>query len=180
MWLCLAHKVDHCSYDSLEFRQSYFSSVHFCSLFAAVLRPLFAMNFNSSTNALDARHIQSGQGTAVHYWCYATRYLPCTSDAGSCEYLDSVYGNHEKSMIYTFIMWAVIGMVLLVAVFSRLLRPSKRSDSSQQSFWYRSVRSASATIRRYLTPECSRVFKYTTRLQVVIFAILCAYLIAFS
>jgi hypothetical protein len=145
-----------------------------------VLRPFFAMTFNSSTNALDARHIQDGQGTAVHYWGYATRYLPCTSDAGSCEYLDSVYGNHEKSMIYTFIMWAVIGIVLLVAVFSRMLRPSKRSDGPQHSFCYRSVRSASAIIRRYMTPECSKVFKHTTRLQVTILAILCAYLIAFS
>ena len=48
------------------------------------------MTFNSSTNALNARHIQDGKGTAVHYWGFATRYLPCDSDAGTCEYLDSI------------------------------------------------------------------------------------------
>jgi hypothetical protein len=57
------------------------------------------MTFNSSVHALAARHIQDGTGTAIHYWGFATRYLPCTSDPGTCEYLDAVYGNHEKSMI---------------------------------------------------------------------------------
>lgn len=145
-----------------------------------MLRPFFTMIFNSSTDALAARHIQDGKGTAVHYWGYATRYLPCTSDAGSCEYLDTVYGDHEKSMIYTFIMWAVFGVILLAEVFSRLLRPSKRDSGSRQSFWYRFVRSASAAIRRYLVPECTKVFKYTTKLQILVLATLCAYLIVFS
>ena len=140
------------------------------------------MTFNSSDNALAARaHIQNGEGTAVHYWGYATRYLPCTNDAGSCEYLDSVYGDHEKSMIYTFIMWAVFGVTLLVTVLSRLFWPSKRNgDGSRQSLCYRSMRFASTTIRRYLMPECSKVFRYTTRLQVLILVVLCAYLIVFS
>lgn len=139
------------------------------------------MNFTSSNDTLVARaHIQDEKGTAIHYWGYATRYLPCTNDAGSCEYLDSVYGDHEKSMIYTFIMWAVFGVILLSLVFIRLLRPSKKKDSPRQGFWYRCVRSVSATVRRYLSPECSNVFKHTTRLQVLVLAILCTYLLAFS
>lgn len=139
------------------------------------------MPFYSSALVLAARHIQDGTGTAIHYWGYATRYLPCTSDPGSCEYLDSVYGNHEKSMIYTFVMWAILGIILVAMVFARLLRPNKRhGDDARQSFYYRLNRSVSAFIRRYFTPECLRMFKYTTRLQVLIFAILCAYLIVFS
>jgi hypothetical protein len=151
------------------------------SLLAAVLRPFLTMTFNSSVHALAARHIQDGTGTAIHYWGFATRYLPCTSDPGTCEYLDAVYGNHEKSMIYTFVMWAVFGIILLAMVFARLLRPNKRhGDDARQSFYYRLVRSVSAAIRRYLAPECLRVFKHTTRLQVLILAILCTYLVAFS
>jgi hypothetical protein len=139
------------------------------------------MTFNSSAHALAARHIQDGAGTAVHYWGYATRYLPCTNDPGSCEYLDSVYGNHEKSMIYTFVMWAIFGTMLLAMVFARLLRPNKRyGGGARQSFYYRLVRSVSAIVRRYLAPEYLRVFKYTTRLQVLVLAILCTYLVVFS
>ncbi|KZM25743.1 uncharacterized protein EKO05_0006075 [Ascochyta rabiei] len=138
------------------------------------------MIFNSSDHALAARaHIQSGDGTAVHYWGYATRYLPCTNDAGSCEYLDSVYGDHEKSMIYTFIMWAVIGTTLLAIAFSRLLQPKKR-NGARQGFCYRCTRLVTVTVRRYLVPEYSRVFRHTTRLQVLVLVILCAYLVTFS
>lgn len=179
MWF--THKTRYCNRDVLDLLTTHFLFLFIFVPFAAVLRPLFTMTINSSNNALAARaHIQDGKGTAVHYWGYATRYLPCTNDAGSCEYLDSVYGDHEKSMIYTFIMWAVFGIILLAVVFLRLLRPSKKHNSPRQGFWYRSTRYVSTTTRRYLIPECSNVFKYTTRLQVLILAILCAYLLVFS
>lgn len=119
--------------------------------------------------------------TALDYWGYAVRNFPCTNDAGSCEYLDSVYGDHYKSMIYTFIMWAVFGVILLATVLSRLLQPSKKNgDGARKRFCYRLVRFAATAIRRYLVPECTEVFKHTTRLQVLILAVLCAYLIVFS
>lgn len=157
------------------------SPVRFFLCFALVLRPLLTMIFNSTEHALAARHIQDGSGTAIHYWGYATRYLPCTNDVGSCEYLESIYGDHEKSMIYTFIMWAVFGIMLLATAFLRLLRPSKKNGGSTElGFRYRLVRSMSAVIRQHLAPEFSKMFKYTTRLQVLILAILCAYLIVFS
>ncbi|KAJ4400510.1 hypothetical protein N0V91_008662 [Didymella pomorum] len=66
-------------------------------------------------------------------------------------------------------------------VFARLLRPNKRyGGGARQSFYYRLVRSVSAIVRRYLAPEYLRVFKYTTRLQVLVLAILCTYLVVFS
>jgi hypothetical protein len=84
-------------------------------------------------------------------------------------------------MIYTFIMWAIFGVILLATILSRLLQPhNKNGDGTRQGFCYRLVRFAATAIRRYLVPECTEVFKHTTRLQVLILAVLCAYLTAFS
>jgi hypothetical protein len=44
---------------------------------------------------LETRHIQEldANSTIKHYWGYADRILPCTKDAGTCAYLDSLrYG----------------------------------------------------------------------------------------
>jgi len=139
------------------------------------------MLFNSTDSALAARHIQNDADVTytIDYWGYAVRNFPCTNDAGSCEYLDSVYGNHQTSMIFTFIFWAVLGAILLAILVSRLVRP-RRKDGARQSLLYRLVRLTSSTIRRHLMPECSKVFRYTTRLQVLILALLCVYLTVFS
>lgn len=139
------------------------------------------MPFNSTDNALAARHIQNDADVeyTIDYWGYAVRNFPCTNDPGSCEYLDSVYGNHQTSMIFTFIFWAVLGAILLAILISRLVR-LRRKDGARQSLLYRLVRLTSSTVRRHLMPECSKVFRYTTRLQVLILALLCVYLTAFS
>ncbi|EUC36454.1 hypothetical protein COCCADRAFT_23736 [Bipolaris zeicola 26-R-13] len=139
------------------------------------------MFFNSTTNLLAARHIQSDDNVqyTIDYWGYAVRKMPCTNDKGTCEYLDSVYGDHETSMIFTFVMWAVIGLILLLFVVFRLAHPQKQ-NGPRQSFVYRLTRLASSAVRKYLLPECSKVFRYTTRLQVLILALFCAYLTVFS
>ena len=139
------------------------------------------MLFNFTDNALAARHIQNDADVeyTIDYWGYAVRNFPCTNDAGSCEYLDSVYGNHQTSMIFTFIFWAVLGAILLAILVSRLFRP-RRKDGARQGLLYRLVRLTSSTVRRHLMPECSKVFRYTTRLQVLILALLCVYLTVFS
>ena len=129
-------------------------------------------------------HIQGSEGVlyTIDYWGYAVRNMPCTNDAGSCEYLDAVYGNHQTGVIFTFIMWAVLGTVLLVLTFARLLRPSKNHQrGAQQSFMYRLSRFVSSTYRRYLLPESlPSIFGYSTRLQLLVLAILCAYLAVFT
>ena len=139
------------------------------------------MLFNSTDNPLAARHIQTGENVlyTIDYWGYAIRDMPCTNDKGTCEYLDAVYAAHETSMIFTFIMWDGHGALLLVIILSRLARP-KKLDGARQGFVYRLTRLASSAVRRYLVPECSKVFRYTTRLQVLILALFCVYLTAFS
>nr|POF17529.1 ferric/cupric reductase transmembrane component 2 [Quercus suber] len=67
--------------------------------------------------SLQLRHIQDhneANTTLRHYWGYPDRVLPCTKDVGTCEYLDSVYTMHQTSMLYTFILWALLlGVPLL-------------------------------------------------------------------
>ncbi|USP75494.1 ferric-chelate reductase [Curvularia clavata] len=139
------------------------------------------MSFNSHSHPLAARHIQSDDDVlyTIDYWGYAVRKMPCTNDKGTCEYLDSVYAAHETSMVFTFIMWAVLGVILLLTILFRLARPQKQ-EGTRQSFIYRLTRRASAVVRRCLMPECSKIFRYTTRLQVLVLALFCAYLTAFS
>lgn len=49
--------------------------------------------------AIEARHIQMADNTSTMepHWGYVARVLPCTNDAGSCEYLDAVYVSNFAS-----------------------------------------------------------------------------------
>jgi ferric-chelate reductase len=140
------------------------------------------------------RHIQNESEAAalIEHWGYPSRSFPCTNDAGSCEYLDGVYWMHDVSMLYTFIMWAVIGGLVVIWLISRALSPKRRKNVSQngsenqigntpQRSIYRGWRAISASLRRRLLPEFRvRYFGHVTRLQVVILIVLLAYLLVFS
>jgi ferric-chelate reductase len=156
---------------------------------AAVL--LFIM----ATRSIFARqHIQdhAAATNVVYHWGYASRVVPCANDAGSCAYLDAVYWMHDVSMLYTFIMWAVIGGLLGIFVFLRIIKPSSCQqpslvDGSEQqsayaeSSFYRAWRGILAFFRRRLLPEgFTKIFGRVTRLQVLILAIICGYLTIFT
>ncbi|KAF2737245.1 hypothetical protein EJ04DRAFT_431288 [Polyplosphaeria fusca] len=89
-------------------------------------------------------------------------------------------------MLYTFILWAVIGGILLIVVLNRVFRPKRANTShgnelEKQSLLYRAWRSTASVIRRYTLQEgLPRLFPNTTRLQILILATLCIYLIIFS
>lgn len=139
-------------------------------------------------------------GTIVDYWGYAARVLPCANDPGTCEYFEAVYGGHERGMLYTGILWATIGGILLIwavgrHVWSRprasgvlkgtvdvsALERSGAADASAASAWSRLTRAAAATRRTSFLPETMRmVFGRTTRLQVLILAILIGYVTLWS
>lgn len=139
-------------------------------------------------------HIQnfSEAASLQPHWGYAYRVVPCTNDAGSCEYLDSVYWSHDVSMLYSFILWAVIGGILLVWGLGRWSTPSRRSTATTdrddgepsvtpQNRLYRLSRLAKVTVRRCLLPEsAAAIFGRTTRLQVLLLAILIGYLLVFT
>ncbi|KAI9642830.1 hypothetical protein NHQ30_008563 [Ciborinia camelliae] len=143
---------------------------------------------------IEARHIQMADSSSIMepHWGYVDRVLPCTNDAGSCEYLDAVYHSHDLSMLYTFILWAVIGSLIVILAAFRLMKPSgktitKARDSEIQSsagispWYYRAWRGTTATFRRYLLPEiCVKFFGNVTRLQILILAILLGYLLIFT
>ncbi|PBP18615.1 ferric-chelate reductase [Diplocarpon rosae] len=131
----------------------------------------------------------------VPHWGYAKRTLPCTNDAGTCEYLDAIYWMHDVSMLYTFIMWAVIGGILAIFMLGRFVLPRptgsrKRGElekqqqmrgSSTSSAYYRATRGFQAAVRRCLLPErWVKVFGNVTSLQVLILVIILVYLLIFS
>ncbi|KAI4864564.1 ferric reductase NAD binding domain-containing protein [Hypoxylon rubiginosum] len=144
---------------------------------------------------LAARHIQnfSEASSLEKHWGYVDRAVPCTNDAGSCAYLDQVYGSHDLSMLYSGILWAIIGGVLLLWTIGRRVFPTPRADEvpsgtvdaervaktiSRRS---RVRMTAESLIRRYLLPDSARfIFGRTTRLQVLILTVLAAYLFIFS
>jgi hypothetical protein len=146
---------------------------------------------------LQPRHIQNDSDAQYleHHWGYVDRALPCTNDEGTCEYLDAIYWMFDTSMLYTFIMWAVIGGLLLIMLGMRFAAPSSRparDSSSDQvvaerqrprmgSSYYRAWRASAGALRKYLLPESLKgLFGNVTRLQLVAFAGLSIYLIIFS
>lgn len=132
---------------------------------------------------LVTRHIQDhGQAntTTKKYWGYAERILPCTNDAGSCEYLDAVYGMHETSMLYTFILW---GVLLGLAVIWAALRIRQMSAETQgRGGLFDEVYGRLGALKRHLLPDAPMVWLFgrVSRLQVVVLAVLLAYLTIFS
>ncbi|KAI1080785.1 ferric reductase like transmembrane component-domain-containing protein [Whalleya microplaca] len=146
-------------------------------------------------NHLIARHIQnmSEADSLEPHWGYVDRSIPCTNDAGSCAYLDQVYGSHDLGMLYSGILWATIGGILFLWAIGRRLWPSPHADEvvhglidSEKSSAITSRRSrlrrtAAAHIRYYLLPDSVRsIFGRTTRLQVLILAVLSGYLLIWS
>ena len=122
---------------------------------------------------IEVRHIQnfSEGGNVTHHWGYADRMVPCTNDAGSCAYLDEVYGAHDQSMLYMGIFWGAIIAILFVWALLRRTAPSTLSLT------------ASALSSKYLLPEFKAgrwLFGHTTRLQVLVLALIASYLFIFT
>ncbi|KAB2580996.1 FAD-binding 8 [Lasiodiplodia theobromae] len=147
---------------------------------------------------MERRHIQdeSSAQALEHHWGYADRVVPCTNDAGTCEYLDAVYWMMDMSMLYTFILWAVIGGLLALWVFLRFAKPSRKlfhrvfqgkedleapASRDLQSSVYRAYRTTVVALRRWLLPETLRsIFGNISRLQVLILACILVYLLIFT
>ncbi|KAL2266664.1 hypothetical protein VTJ83DRAFT_6016 [Remersonia thermophila] len=155
------------------------------------------------------RHIQnfSAADQLEPHWGYADRVVPCVNDPGSCEYLDEVYGAHDRGMIYTGIFWLTIGGLLLVWAVGRRLIPHedplvarlrlRRAEKQpattepaaeagapppRASAPRRLLQASASTLRRHLLPTTPLrvVFGRTTRLQVLILAVLAGYLAVWS
>lgn len=128
------------------------------------------------------------------HWGYADRILPCTNDAGSCEYLDVIYHSHDLSMLYTGIFWASILAILLLWGVGRRIFPSRPpvevllSPAKLEAYQGRQsggvgrlTRTLSSLRRRFFLPDFSpRLLGHVTRLQVTVLLILSAYLLVLS
>ncbi|RHZ57288.1 ferric reductase family protein [Aspergillus thermomutatus] len=138
-------------------------------------------------HSMDIPH--SGPGVEQH-WGYYNRQLPCTSDKGKCDYLDTVYHSHDLSVLYSAILWGVILGVLLLCALRRLIRvPRTPNTCSQdgetgksrpQSFFYRIQQFLKSVYHRHLLREwLPGVFGYTG-FNILLLLILTAYLTIFS
>ena len=130
------------------------------------------------------RHIQDhneANTTSKPYWGYASRVLPCTSDQGTCEYLDAVYWMHTVSMTYTFIFWGVLLGILVAWVTIRGWRMGGPTQSVGSSF-DKLCDAMSRARRRWLLSDAPMawLFGRVSRLQVVVLACLLGYLLVFS
>lgn len=119
------------------------------------------------------------------HWGYADRAVPCTNDAGSCAYLDDVYESHDRGMLYSGILWCVIGAILLLWVvlnqFSAPTISPAWSAPEPRGRLGRARRAVISFTRKYLLPDAARlIFGRTTRLQVLTLALLAGYLLIFS
>lgn len=151
------------------------------------------------SNDLDVRaHIQNfsdaNASNIQPHWGYADRILPCTNDAGSCEYLDVVYHSHDLSMLYTGIFWAsILGVLLLWGVARRMCpaRPSVEqtlsasnieAQENSRSGGVAKLMRAFASLRRgwFLQDFSIHLLGHVTRLQVTILLILSSYLLVLS
>ncbi|RWA14892.1 hypothetical protein EKO27_g148 [Xylaria grammica] len=139
---------------------------------------------------LASRHIQdySEADSLEPHWGYYSRAIPCTNDVGSCEYLDQVYFSHDLSMLYSGIIWStILGIVFLWTIGRKVWAPSRAdglipgSISTGKSSVTRLTRSFSAYVRSSLLPDAARpIFGRTTRLQVLILAVLSGYLVVWT
>ncbi|KAI1419126.1 ferric reductase like transmembrane component-domain-containing protein [Xylaria sp. FL1777] len=144
----------------------------------------------SQGRLLASRHIQnySEADSLEPHWGYYSRVVPCTNDAGSCEYLDQVYYSHDLSILYSGILWSIIlGIVFLWTIGRKLWAPSRADDlvsgsiSSRKSSVARFSRASSAYVRGLLLRDPARpIFGRTTGLQVLILAVLAGYLLIVS
>ncbi|KAJ6442306.1 hypothetical protein O9K51_05862 [Purpureocillium lavendulum] len=137
---------------------------------------------------LSRRHIQdhnAGDETQPH-WGYPDRIVPCKNDPGSCTYLDVVYAAHDVGMLYMGVLWATLGGILLVWFLARRIsqpavHPAPAPPKQTPSAPGKVRRTVAAYTRRYLLPDANHfVFGRTTRLQVLILALLSGYLLLWS
>jgi hypothetical protein len=104
----------------------YFASTNFLISFR------FVHSLVSMSNYIPPQHIQDHDtATSVEpHWDYPDRIVPCANDQGTCEYLDAVYHMHDLSMLYTFILWAVIGGLLSIWIVACVFRPRQGSKEN--------------------------------------------------
>ncbi|KAL1887257.1 hypothetical protein Cpir12675_006630 [Ceratocystis pirilliformis] len=123
------------------------------------------------------------------HWGYADRVIPCVNDAGSCEYLDLVYGSHDRGMVYTGVFWLTVAFVLMCFAINRYISLSRAlpldSPAEAQlpmSGFLRVKTAVQSYLRRYLLPNnpLRFVFGYVTRYQVAVFGLFLVYMTIWS
>ncbi|KAH9429626.1 hypothetical protein MCOR02_009363 [Pyricularia oryzae] len=132
----------------------------------------------------------SSNSTQQWYYGYAPRTLPCASDGPTCAYFEALWSSNDRGILYSGILWIPAGVAVLAAavlrraLLSRHTRPFPTAPEGESLIGIKRpsrLRAAAASARRYLLPDSIHfLFGRTTRLQVLVLAILMAYLTIFS
>jgi predicted ferric reductase len=136
--------------------------------------------------------IMSGVTAVKTHFGYSDQTFPCTSTLEDCLYLDLVYRSHDDSMLYSGIMWAAIGGILLSWAIGRHFTRSQPSGvqlpqevregaPKSRGAIERLQRAIASYARCCLLPDAARpIFGRATRTQILTLTILTGYLIVFS
>ncbi|TLD04988.1 uncharacterized protein PgNI_09242 [Pyricularia grisea] len=132
----------------------------------------------------------SSNSTQQWYYGYAPRTLPCAADEPTCAYYEALWSSNDRGILYSGILWILVGVALLVtavlrrALLSRQTRPSTTASEGESLIGVKRpsrLRAVAASARRYLLPDSIHFFfGRTTRLQILVLAILMTYLTIFS
>ncbi|KAK0718962.1 putative FAD binding protein [Apiosordaria backusii] len=137
-------------------------------------------SLTTPNSILRRQHIQnfSEASELEPHWGYAYRVVPCTNDPGSCAYLDVVYESHDLGMLYTGIFWATVLGILLLWGIGRRPPPNDPPTKFPLPLLPR---------HHLLHPPpppphrpLKSIFGHTTRLQLLILAVLTSYLTIWS
>lgn len=129
----------------------------------------------------------------IPHWGYSDRVVPCINGPGICAYLDAVYDSHDLSMIYTFILWGIIGAISIIWVVIRVCKRFKKKplpyitelegqkNQTVSIPYSRVIRTTLVYLRRRLLPKFpGSFFGQISRVQVLILALLSSYLLLCS
>lgn len=145
----------------------------------------------SATSHLERRQgYQSSnlsEGGLIDYWGFAVRVWPCTNDEGTCEYFEEIYEGHRRGLLYSGILWAAVGGLLLTFAIGRHFWAPRRAfevpmkNTVSEGGIRRLGNAIAASSRTYLLPDGIRfVFGRVSRLQVLVLGILFSYICVFS
>lgn len=119
---------------------------------------------------------------------YYDQTFPCTNDTETCHYKIALYVGHLESMMFTGLLWVTF---ILIFVFWAIFRHAGQPKDPKQAWvggqsrpegtLVRLRRTGGAFFRRGLLQDALRpIFGRATRLQVLVLALLSAYLILWS
>ncbi|KAA8904789.1 ferric-chelate reductase-like protein [Sphaerosporella brunnea] len=139
---------------------------------------------------LDPPSAGANPKTYRFHWGYGYETIPCVGGKPYCEYMVMYWQMHDRTMWYTFILWWVIGCLLIAVGVCRFWVRRKNAAGSVDvegarragGGGARMLRTTIAFLRRRLLPH-GNVFgmlRGVSRVQITVLGLVCVYLTIFT